>query len=170
MCIYTVHIYLGDKKLLKGTFGGGGNVRKICISFANVCRSTHFKANCLSASPYKPLKCTYPFLLFHDAERWPYSFFLSRGEGIFVALQVPSLDIAYHWATWQSVDLDHGFTCGAGNGSSCSVIPAQFKKRACWLKAASHYHPLISEVVVWFFRDQLFQSLSSWQYCSEQMF
>lgn len=67
MYIHCAHLF-GDKKMLQRYVWRGRGACEICVSFANVCRSMHLKANCFS-SPRKYLKCMYSLLLFHDAER-----------------------------------------------------------------------------------------------------
>lgn len=65
--VYTLCTFIwGQKDVTKVCSGRGAC--EICVSFANVCRSMHLKANCFS-SPRKYCKCMYSLQLFHDAER-----------------------------------------------------------------------------------------------------
>lgn len=89
ICMYTEHDYLGTKRCYKA-----GRLQNLYL--LQMCAEAHtWESNCFS-SPRISLRCTYPFLLFHDAQRWPHSLF-KRGGDFFDALRVPSLDITYNW-------------------------------------------------------------------------
>lgn len=124
---YTLCMFLWGQTRCKGVFGVEG-VYKIRASLAHVQKH--------------PLKQT-AFLLLPSVVQSFFCFFTMlegdlilspvQGERLFVvAFRVPSLDISYDRVIWQPVeDLDCGFTCGAGNTSSCSLIPARLKGTGC---------------------------------------